>query len=87
MLRAELIDLVVQFVSNPVRFVILCVVKNCIIDIFFLQAVHHFNFIEVYQGAVWCAARDVFYHICLDADFHLDEVLKKRNPKMKARFT
>ena len=84
MFGAELIDFVVQFVSDPEALIVLSVVKYSLIDILFPKLVYYLHLIEVNQCSVRCATRNVLDHVSLDAHFHLDEVLIERNPEMEA---
>jgi len=52
MLGGELVDLMVKFISYPKFLIILSIVSECFINIFFLQFVNNLYFFEIYQGPV-----------------------------------
>lgn len=87
MFRAELVDFVVQLVSNPKLLVVFSVVEDSVIDILFFEAIDDFYFVEINEGAVGCATRNVFDNISLYADLHFYEILKERYSEMKAGLT
>lgn len=86
MFRAELIDFMVEFISNPKLLIVFCIIKNGIIDILLLQFIDNLNLIEVDHGSVRSTAGNVADNICLDADAHFDKLLHERNPEMNSRF-
>jgi hypothetical protein len=83
-LGAELVDLVVQLVSDPELLIILSVVEHSVVDELLLQLVHHLDLVEVNQRSVGRSAGDAGDHVGLDAHLHLDEFLVHRNAEVES---
>ena len=66
MFGAELIDFMVELVSNPELFIIFSVVEDCVIYHIFAELVDDLNFVEVDHCPIRCSAGDVCYDISLD---------------------
>lgn len=85
--RAKLIDFMMELISNPEFLVVLSVVQNCVIDIFLPELVDDFYLLEIDESTVIGSARDALHDVCLDADFHLDELFVHWDSEMKPWLT
>eukprot|EP00961_Rhodomonas_salina_P181674 2452520-Rhodomonas_salina.2 len=65
MLRAELVDLVVDFVEDPQLVVVGTVLLDRLHHVVLLQDVHHLDFVEADHHSTPRAARDRCDFICL----------------------
>ena len=73
-LRAELIDLVVDLVVDPSLVVVYCVILYSLPSQFLLQTVHHFNLFELNDNTALSATR--YTTDCVRLDCHLNRVVR-----------
>lgn len=85
MLAAELVDFVVDLVSDPDFLVLLGVVEHRAVDLLALQPVHHLDFVEGDQQSVGSAAGHAFHFVCLDHQVHADHFLHAWHSEVEAR--
>ncbi len=78
MLGTELIDLMMNFISDPELFIILCVIEDSLIDKVLFKFVDDFDSVKIDKCTVGSTTWDIIDSICLNADFHFDEFLDER---------
>lgn len=81
---AELVDLMMYFVRNPIFLILFSVVQHSLIHELFSQFIDHLHFVEVDQCAIRSAAGDVADDISAYAGLHLYELLVEGNSEMGA---
>mmetsp|Transcript_138043 Transcript_138043/g.195365 ORF Transcript_138043/g.195365 Transcript_138043/m.195365 type:complete len:201 (-) Transcript_138043:57-659(-) len=75
---AELVDLVVDLVEDPRLVVVWAVELDGVVRLCGIQAVHHFNLVEVDDAATAGTAWDLSHCVCLESDLNELHPMDKR---------
>jgi hypothetical protein len=87
MLGAELINLVMNLVSDPEFIILFGVIENSFICHLFSKFVDNFNRAKINQGSVGSSTRYVVDLVSLDTDLEFDELLNKGDAEMITRLS